>query len=189
MTIRGLDAYLTTQPEQPDPKHWHVSRHSNDDDVFIVEDFWYALDYAADELRDLAEFEHEGISANGEAGDFEGAYTAFKRSNELDAVMQQAKHALDQHNKIDPDDDIPGTVNDGYRAPLYQGPGGDEKIMQLALRAVERINNETPVSMWECSDELVYLNDTGTRLSDPDNGQPYHADDWEGSYAAAVTDH
>jgi hypothetical protein len=192
MTIRGLDHYLTTQPEQPeqpDPKHWHVSRHSDDDDVFIAEDFWSALDYAAGELRDLAEFEYEGISASGDAGMFELAYTAFKRSNELDAVKMQADHALQPHNKIDPDDDIPGTVNDGYRAPLFRGPGGDEKIMECALRAVERINSATPVSIWECDAELVYLTDTvPIRVTDADNGRPYHADEWEGSYAAAMTD-
>ena len=197
MTIRGLDHYLTTQPEQPDPKHWHVSRHSDDDDVFITEDFWSALDYAKGEVDSLAEFEHDGISCMGDAGDYQGAYEAYKRSNELDAVMQQAKHALDQHSKIDPDDDIPGTVNDGYRAPLFRGPGGDALIMECALRAVERINSETPVSMWECADELVMVSENGLHVlaDDDDNGIPAHADDYypptrwhRGDEPAAMTD-
>jgi hypothetical protein len=195
MTIKGLDDHITSQPEQPDPKHWHVSRHRDDDDVFITEDFWTALDYAATELRDLAEFEYEGISASGDAGDYEGAYKAFVRSNELDALRNNLAHAIDQHNKIDPDDDIPGTVNDGYRAPLYRGYGGDERIMETALRAVESVNLGSDMAIWECTSELVYLNDTATRESDPDNGQPYHLDEWEsvsrftrGPEPAAMTD-
>ncbi len=166
-SIKGLDDHLTTQPESADPVHWHVSRHRSDDDVFIVEDFWSALDYAQTELRDVVDFEWEGISASGEAGDFEGAYHAFKRANELDAVRNQINHAMDQHYG-------PHTV----RAPCYQGPGGDALIKQTADRAVEQLNSETDMEMWECSAELIYLTDTGSLPADPDNGIPYHADDY-----------
>ncbi len=194
MTIKGLDNHLTSQPEQPDPVHWHVSRHSEDDDVFITEDFWQALDYAATELRDLSEFEYEGISASGDAGDFESAYEAFKHSNELDALRSNLAHAIQQHERIDPDDDTL-VISDKYRAPLYRGPGGDERIMETALRAIDTVNFGSPVSIWECSQELVYLNDTATREVGPDDGQPYHADEWEsvsrftrGDEPAAMTD-
>ena len=178
MTIKGLDNHLTAgPPEQPDPRHWHVSRHSDDDDVFITEDFWSALKYAKGEVDSLAEFEQDGISCMGDSGDFEGAYNAFKRSNELDAVQMQAAHALEQHNKRDLDEDESYDYGVKHRAPLFQGPGGDEKIVELALRAVERINSETPVSMWECDDELVYVNDQGIPV-EQDLGNPAHADDY-----------
>ena len=178
--IKGLDAHLTAgPPEQPDPAHWHVSRHSDDEDVFITEDFWNALDYAAGELRDLAEFEYEGISAMGEAGDYEGAYTAFKRSNELDALYEAAIHPRQQHRRTDPDEDE--IITDRHRAPLYRGYGGDDRIMETARRAVEKVNSESPVSIWECSDELVYVDDNDhlTGYAEGLGGRPAHADDYD----------
>lgn len=178
--IKGLDAHLTAgPPEQPDPAHWHVSRHSDDEDVLITEDFWNALDYAAGELRELAEFEYEGIAPMGETGDYEGAYTAFKRSNELDALYQRAIHPVQQHRRADPDDDEPSRYDPArWRAPLYRGYGGDDRLMETARRAVEKVNSESPVSIWECSDELIYVDDNDNPTDDANYGRPFHAADY-----------
>jgi hypothetical protein len=188
--MKDLDAHLTAgPPESPDETHWHVSRHRDDEDVFIAPDIYSALDYAANELRDLAEFEHDGISPSGEAGDYQGAYEAWKRSQELDSLEATARHAVTQHNLPDVDGDdtsafhVPNTV----RAPLYRGYGGDAKILKTAKRAVEAVNDGSPIGIWECSDELVYLNDSGTAVSDEDNGFPYHLDDWEPGYQGRFT--
>jgi hypothetical protein len=179
MTIKGLDDHLTTQPEQPDPTHWHVSRHGEDDDPFITPDFWTALDYATGELNDLAEFEHEGISANGEMEAYQEAYACFVRSNELDALRNGLKHALDQHSKRDLDENETYDHGKEHRAPLYQGIGGDERIMATAMHAVERVNNGSPMSIWECRDELVYLNDRGDVVGpETGDGIPCDATDY-----------
>jgi hypothetical protein len=188
--VKGLDAHLTAgPPESPDPTHWHVSRHRDDEDVFITPDIYSALDYAAGELQALSEFEHDGIGPSGEAGDYQGAYEAWKRSNELDALYETARHPVTQHNLPDVDGDdtsafhAPGTV----RAPLYRGYGGDAKILETAKRSVDAINLDSSVAIWQCSEELVYLNDNGTAESDEDNGFPYHLDDWEPGYQGRFT--
>lgn len=179
--MKGLDAHLTAgPPEAADPTHWHVSRHASDDDVYISPDIWDALDYAATTLRERAEFEYEGISASGDAGDYESAYDAFKESNRLDSIYQNAKHIGEQHKLPDVDGDdtsafhAPGTV----RAPLYRGYGGDAKIMERAVRVIQEINSETEIGISECSDELIYLTDAG-EVTDQDNGQPFHADEYD----------
>lgn len=177
MSIKGLDDHITAgQPEQPDPEHYHVSRHSNDDDVAIFTDFWTALDYAATELRELAEFEYEGISASGDAGDFESAYEAFVHSNELDNHHNNVVHVIKQHEATDPDE---GEAYDPakHRAPHWQGYGGDERIMRRALAVAQTVNFETSLKISACFAELIYLTDTG-QLSDEDNGIPYHADEY-----------
>lgn len=201
MTIKGLDAHIcgdncdpVNDRETHPMSHWHVSRHRDDDDVFITTGFWSALDYAATALSELAEFVHGGIGPMGEAGDYQSAYEAWVRSNELDALYQNVKHAGDQHSKADPDEDEQYDAT-RHRAPHYQGYGGDERIMETALRVVEQVNSESELNIWECTSELVYLNDAGTDLSDEDNGFPYHADDYypperftRGDEPAAMTD-
>jgi hypothetical protein len=187
MSIKGLDAHLTAgPPESPDPTHWHVSRHRDDEDVFITPDIYSALDYAASELRDLAEFEHDGIAPSGEAGDYQTAYESWKRANELDALHETARHPVTQYNLPDVDEDTI-YVAGKYRAPLYQGYGGDAKLLETAQRSVQAVNDGSQISIWECSDELVYLNDNGTALSDEDNGFPYHLADWEPGYQGRFT--
>lgn len=179
--MKGLDAHLTAgPPESPDPTHWHVSRHREDDDVYITPDIYDALDYAAGELRDRAEFEWEGIAPSGEAGDFEGAYNAWKRSQELDALQSTAAHAVKQHKlpDVDGDDNSAFHAPDTVRAPLYRGYGGDAKILETAKRAAATVNDGSEIGIWECSDELVYVTDAG-EMTDQDNGQPYHADEYD----------
>jgi hypothetical protein len=197
MSIKGLDAHIcgdncdpaNEKETHPDPTHWHVSRHRDDEDVFITPDIYSALDYAATELRERAEFEWEGIAPSGEAGDYQTAYESWKRSEDLANLAQTAHHAVTQYNLPDVDGDDtsafhePGTV----RAPLYRGYGGDAKIMETAKRAVEAVNMGSPLGIWECSSELVYLNDNGTAESDEDNGFPYHLDDWEPGYQGRFT--
>jgi hypothetical protein len=205
MSIKGLDAHIcgdncdpaNEKETHPDPTHWHVSRHRDDDDVYITTDIYAALDYAAGELRDRAEFEWEGIGPSGEAGDYQSAYEAWKRSQELDALQNTAAHAVNQHNLPDVDGDdtsafhAPNTV----RAPLYRGYGGDAKILETAKRAVEAVNGGSEIGIWECSEELAYLNENYTAFSDEDNGYPVHmADTYEvsrftrGPEPAAMTD-
>jgi len=184
--MKGLDTHICgdncdpafTDEDNGIPVHWHVSRHRDDDDVFITPDIYSALDYAATELQALSEFEHDGIAPSGEAGDFEGAYRAWVRSNELDALYETAVHPCQQYNRTDPDEDET-YVAGKHRAPLYQGYGGDAKLMETAKRAVDQVNGGSALAIWECSDELVYLNENYTAFSDEDNGFPVHAEDWE----------
>jgi hypothetical protein len=46
--------------------HYHVRRHSDDDDPFVTDDLFAALGYARDELDHLADMEHEGVSFTAE---------------------------------------------------------------------------------------------------------------------------
>ena len=42
--------------------HYHVARHSGDDDVYVTASIFGALDYAAEELGTLADFEWEYVA-------------------------------------------------------------------------------------------------------------------------------
>lgn len=148
---------MTTQVTQ---SHWHVTRHSEDDDPLITSDVYFALDYAATELDRMADFEHDGIRCAGENGDFEGAYRAWEKAELYHGLMLAAKHAPDQHGKHRKD-----------RAPHYAGPdsGPDEKgwehylqddnpdslLYKTALHHVGEISFRSPLSIWECTEPLA----------------------------------
>ncbi len=144
-----------------DTAHWHVTRHSEDDDPALFADVYAALEYAADELACLVEFWHEGITPAGENEDYEGAYKAFVKAELYSDLVSAANHAPGQHHKPRAD-----------RAPLYAAPdyeGGpfDERnlgylgdndpqsvLFQTALRHVQKINSESPVEIFDCTAPL-----------------------------------
>lgn len=121
--------------------HWHVQRHNEDDDVYAVEDLAYALNYAATELERVADFEHDGITANGEAGDFEEAYRAFQRAETYAGLAANATNLYRQ-----------ATLPLAERAPLYRD-GNPEVWRKSADHVVDQINGDGPngFEIWECS--------------------------------------
>jgi hypothetical protein len=125
--------------ETKTPVHYHVTRHSDDDEPFATTDLYTALSYAADEIDNLAEFEHESISIFGDMGSYKEAYKAFQRTEELSVLRANAAHPVEQHS-------VPRTD----RAPLYQGDDSDALLWDLAQRMAEKVSDESPVTISEC---------------------------------------
>lgn len=175
---------LTRFPPLPGPgitpgiDHWHVTRHSEDSDMFVTYDMYEAIAYAGDTLREASEFAHEGITASGEAGDFEGAYESFKRSEALHGLFLNALNMETQHTAAPQD-----------RAPLYQEdnahytPGAP--LYDSALWNIGQINEGSAVRIWPCEytaeaagdraaefgeDDPEALICTGERSRDPGSG-------------------
>jgi hypothetical protein len=151
--------------------HYHVSRHASDDDIYCGHTVFEALDYAAGELATLAAFEYESLSITAAKAESYGrniyagtpdpdemydALRSFARSERYTSHQQNAENMVRQHN-------LPATL----RAPLYrdyvaadpENPpmSGDERLAVAADHVIEKINDETPVSIWKCEAGLVYM--------------------------------
>jgi hypothetical protein len=126
--------------------HYHVITHPDDEDGYTTDDLFAAVDYAGDELDRLADFEHDGISASGEQGDYESAYNAFVRMERYNGLMLNAANMVKQHN-----------AKRGDRAPIYRPSWKDQGteeadtvLFQSAKHVVQMINEGSPLSIWEC---------------------------------------
>lgn len=119
--------------------HWHVGNGSGDPSESF-EDMWSALAYAEDELRSIAEYHFEGISASGDAGCYEVAYDEFKFWQLYDNLYANAKNLGEQH--CEPDY--------SKRYPLYQGEDSDSKLEESAIWLIDKINNESSVEICSC---------------------------------------
>lgn len=162
--------------------HYHVMRHSGDDDPFISEDLFEVLDYLATELRDLADMENDGISGYGESGAFEEAYRCWQRAEKYTGLQLNAENMVRQHQAARED-----------RAPLYAGPdeGGtllrgtylpddheDSMLRKTALWVLGNICDGSPASAWTCEHgtrEGTGRDDDGvlycTEYDDPGEGE------------------
>jgi hypothetical protein len=150
--------------------HYHVSRHSNDDDPYITDDLFAALDYAGTELNELADFEHEGLSyiaqqvAEGQTmfddnavskATMEVALLAFLKVERYNGLMANTANMVKQNRAPHVD-----------RAPLYQidweneGDGlwpvraADARLFEAAKRVAQSVNDASPVSITECSADM-----------------------------------
>jgi hypothetical protein len=136
--------------------HWHVTRH-NDDDPFVTEDLFSALDYAATELDILAENEYEYTSAIAERVnnrdddvspyEMAEALRSFARSETYGNLQANAANMVKQHDA--PLDE---------RAPLYRetwqanpGTSPQQRLDEAAHNVATQINNESPLSIWPCT--------------------------------------
>jgi hypothetical protein len=156
--------------------HWHVTRHSEDDDPYVTDDLYDAMEYAATELDLIADHEHDMITVSGEAGDFEEAYKSFKKTEILAGLQANATNIYTQSRSVPAD-----------RTPLYQEdmpynpPLTDEgtptaestvntasELYQTALRMAENINRDSQFSIWSCDAETAYVTDTGDPSDEDD---------------------
>lgn len=117
-----------------------------------------ALESITDELNRATEFEYEGISINGDMGDYESAYRAFELCNTLDAVIANLRSILDQYG------------GPRRRAPLYQGSNGET----LLIERMNRYLTDEPFAdlplkytpyVWECALDMCeqYQDDQDAR--------------------------
>jgi hypothetical protein len=136
--------------------HWHVTRHSDDDELFTADDLFSALDYAATELDQLTEFEYEyasgvasRVTGSGDVGAYEmtEALKSLARSEAYSALHADAVNMWKQHT----------TPND-ERASLYRdtwmrdpGTTGDQRLDTAAHHVIAQINDESPLSIWPCN--------------------------------------
>lgn len=131
--------------------HYHVERHPNDDDVFLADDIFTALDYAQDELSTMASFHYEGISANGEAGDYREAYKAFLASEELANLAANAANMADTFAQRKPAPPLYRLANDKpYTVDV-------PVLRESAERTVDLINTNvySRMSIRECSLDVM----------------------------------
>lgn len=128
----------------PSATHYHVQRHSEDDDVLSTDSLAEAMDYAATELDMMADSEHTMIRASGEAGDYEAAYRAWEHVEAWYGLQANAANIAKQH-----------TVPPAERAPLYRADdtAARDALRTAAMHVMEMINAEGPdgFAMWECS--------------------------------------
>jgi hypothetical protein len=121
-------------------KHWHVSRHPDDEDVFVCNTLFDALGYAAEELRCLADGEYECITGFGELELYREAYESFVRSESYDVLRRNAQYVADQHKAPIP-----------KRAVAFQR--NEYALSMRAMRLVGEISERSPLQLWPC--ELV----------------------------------
>lgn len=126
--------------------HWHLQRHSEDDDIYVTPALADALDYAAQELNDSAAFEHQRISESGEVGDYEQAFGSFQRSERYASLAADAANVHHQ-----------ATAPIERRAPLYAVRDEVEyarRVHETGLYVIDRINATGPsgFAVWECDD-------------------------------------
>jgi hypothetical protein len=136
--------------EEAPMTHWHVQRHSDDDDPYVTAGIYDALDYAATQLGNLADFEHDGIMGCGEAGAFEEAYRCWERSELYGNLADNAANVVRQHREQDA----------AKRAPLYQGDGWEAALLKHAMWTASEINGKAPrgFMVWYCGYGLVTVN-------------------------------
>ena len=115
--------------------HWHVSIHSEDDDVYITDDLFAALDYAAQELDRAADFEHDGVSVVAakvedarswgkkypDVYEMEEALLSFAKCERYANLMLNARNMVKQHN-ADTDDRAPLYSADPYAGARRRSP-------------------------------------------------------------------
>jgi hypothetical protein len=145
--------------------HYHVTRHGDDDDPYITDDIYAALDYAATELAELADMEGQHVDEvanrvaeipesrhmpeddprNVSEWEMEQALRAWARSAKYDNLHANAANMYKQH-----------TAEDAERAPLYQSTGftdADRRspLYESAVHVWYEINENSPISIWECN--------------------------------------
>lgn len=129
--------------------HWHVDTGLLDGTIETCGDVFDALNVVSEALEDLVDYEHQGISACGDAGDFESAYRCFQRYERYDVLARNARHMWGQSR-------LPWAE----RAPLFHG--GDDKLIESAHWHVSNIESDGPewLSVAECpySDDACYVN-------------------------------
>jgi hypothetical protein len=155
--------------------HYHVHRHSDDEDPFVTGDLFDAIDYAATELDQLADFEHDGISASGEQGDYESAYNAFVRSERYNGLMLNARNMVKQHSQ-------PIAERAPFYTPDWEAGGEDaaqERLFESAKRTAGEINSGSPIAISECEAEMKTWPDTDQMHG----GESYCADEYPDGYA------
>jgi hypothetical protein len=182
--------------------HWHVTRHSDDEDPWVGETIFGALDYARTELDDLADMEHAMVSdvasrvdterhAAGRAGlnpyEMEEALLSFAKAERYNGLMLNAANMVKQRGMFYAD-----------RAPLYQvdsrdwekgeaaladaRDAADARLHQAALHTAREINENSPLGIWDCTAELRTWPD-----NDPmHGGESYCADEYPDGYADDV---
>lgn len=180
--------------------HYHVSIHNDDEDPLITDDLFAALDYAATELDNLADFEHEGVSITAErvekaresygterypdVYEMEQALLSFAKMGRYAGLTANAANMVKQHN---------AKHND--RAPLYQVDFGrdatsdwvyadaakeaDARLLEAAKHAVQAVNDGSPISITECSAEML----TWPERDQMHGGESYCADEYPDGYA------
>lgn len=124
--------------------HWHLSLGENDENSGTALELSQLLDSLADEFDRLADFVHDLITSNGEAGFYEAAYREFKRAATISVHAANARNLHKQH-----------TCPIEERAPRYRDSDESENQRNLAL-ATEHfltiIMTERPggITIWEC---------------------------------------
>lgn len=178
--------------------HWHVNRHSDDDDPYLSEDLFGALDYARTTLDELADFEQSNVSATAanveEARTMGGKYPSvyemeeallsFAKAERYNSLMMNAANMVKQH-----------AAKHAERAPLYQvdfsrdatagwvyadaAKEADARLHQSALHTARAINEGSPLGIWDCAAELRTWPDT----DQTHGGESYCADEYPDGYA------
>ena len=171
--------------------HYHVRRHTDDDDPMITDDLFAALGYARDELDHLADMEHEAVSFTAEEVvkgyngimsensvskyDMELALLSFAKVETYSNIMLNASNMVKQHNAAIAE-----------RAPFYTPDweeGGEDaaqaRLFESAKRIAAMVNNDTPLSIGECSADLLTWPDEDQMHG----GESYCADEYPDGYA------
>lgn len=135
--------------------HFHVTRHSEDEDPYITEDKGSALDYASTELAELGDSEHDlviTIAMQVEEGQDVHPDTmadALKSQLKAERYWNWSTNTGNHAKFLNPD------TPDSERAPLYQdgdvdGKTAEERRNEGADWVISQVNNETPMHIWEC---------------------------------------
>lgn len=135
--------------------HWHVIRHTDDDDPFITNNIGAAFDYAAGELDTLASLAHDEISGAGEAGDYEAAYRAWQREMALHNLHQNAANMAEQW----------GAEHEDDRAPLYRGDGATGRLIVASEHMRDEIGTGSPIKIITCPLDECRPDDDPPRLA------------------------
>lgn len=183
--------------------HYHVNRHSDDEDPYLSESLFDALDYARTELDSLADMEHSNVSYTAQRveeartmggkypdvyemeDEMEEALLSFSKAERYTGLMANAANMVKQ--------------NDAFyaeRAPLYQvdsadwvGRAGNEladardaadaRLLDAAKRVARTINEGSPLGIWDCNAALGTWPD-----DDPLHaGETFCADEYPDGYA------
>jgi hypothetical protein len=172
--------------------HYHVIRHSDDDDPYISEDLFACLDYAATELDELADMKHATVSETAEnvrrgynglftdnsvgKDEMEYALLAFAACETYSNVRQNCLNMVKQH----------GYSKRADRAPIYRPSWEDQgteeadaRLIESAEHVVKMVNDDTPISITHCCGEMRTWPD-----HDPmHGGETYCADEYPDGYA------
>jgi hypothetical protein len=169
--------------------HYHVSRHSDDEDPYITDDLFAALDYARGELDSLADFEHDGVSftagrvqdahdrgaAYPSTYEMEEALLSFAKVERYNGLMANAANMVKQNAAKHQD-----------RAPIYrpswENQGTNEADARLYISAEHtagEINSGSPIAISECEAELK----TWPEEDQLHGGESYCSDEYPDGYA------
>ena len=107
-------------------EHFHIDASAEGPDC--CSDIFAALDSAHFWIDGEADAEHQSISALGEAGDYEGAFRAWQRSETLSVLALNIANVTDHHYERK------------QPAPLYSGEDAATLLHEAALRLVDEIN-------------------------------------------------